>query len=139
MTYHVLEKTGKTVAGRHRGRDATMKSINRNIVIFKPRKPFLDWLAKLPDPDPEITLEYLRTDCIGVLIPECDNENGIFEFIGNHFNKIFETELMSWHTFEVNWPRKRTFAQFKEWFDFEFHSEVIDLVEAPIIKEDFAL
>ena len=54
-----------------------MKSINRNVVIIKPRKPFLDWLAKLPDPDTEITLEYLRTDCITVLIPECDDENDI--------------------------------------------------------------
>lgn len=116
-----------------------MQSINRNVVIIKPRKPFLDWLAKLPDPDPEITLEYLRTDCITVLIPECDDENDILEFIGNHFNEIFEADLMSWHTSVENWPRKRTLVQFKEWFDFEFHSEVIDLVEAPIEKEDFVL
>ncbi|MGC9964977.1 MAG: hypothetical protein ABSE08_06205 [Syntrophobacteraceae bacterium] len=116
-----------------------MKSINRNIVIIKAKEPFLDWLRKLPDPDTEITLEFLRSDCLSFLIPETSSEDEVFAWIGKHYEAIFEAELFSWHTLEQHWPKSRTFAKFKDWFDVEFHSEVIDLVDLPIVKEDFIL
>ena len=102
-----------------------MKSINRNIVIIKPKEPFLDWLRKLPNPVTEITLEFLRTDCMSFLIPEMGSEDEVFALVGKRYKKIFEAELMAWHTIEQDWPKNRTFAKFKDWFDLEFHSEVM--------------
>ena len=116
-----------------------MKSINRNIVIIKPKAPFLDWLRGLPDPDPEITPEFLRSDCLSFLIPETISQDEVAGLIEQHFEKIFEIELYSWYTQKQHWPKGRTFSKFKDWFDMEFHSEVIDLADLPIKKEDFVI
>lgn len=114
-----------------------MKSINRNIVIIKPKEPLLDWLKSLPEPPAEFTLEFLRTDCLSFLIPETGSEKEALALLEKHFEKIFEAELMVWRTRDRNWPQNRTFSKFKDWFDMEFHSEVIDLVDVPIMKEGF--
>lgn len=42
-------------------------------------------------------------------------------------------ELWAWHTDETYWPKKRNLALFREWFDIEIHSEVIDMDD----DEDF--
>ncbi len=116
-----------------------MKSINRNIVIIKPKAPFLDWLRGLSDSDPEITLENLRSDCLSFLIPETSSQDEVTGLIEKHFEEICEAELYSWHTQEQGWPQGRTFSKFKDWFDMEFHSEVIDLADLPFEKEDFVI
>ena len=82
-----------------------MKSINRNIVIIKPKEPFLDWLRKLPDPVTEITPEFLRTDCMSFLIPEMGPEDEVFALVGKHYAKIFEAELMAWPTLSRIGPK----------------------------------
>ena len=73
------------------------------------------------------------------LIHEMRSEDGVFAVIEIYYKEIFEAELMAWHTLEQDWAKNRTFAIFKDWFDMEFHSEVIDLVDMPIVKEDFIL
>lgn len=136
-----LNRLSREELGRWKQYEAreTMKSINRNIVIIKPKKPFLDWLSKLPDSDEEITLEDLRTDCLSFLIPEMGSADEVFALIGEHYRQIFDAELMAWHTLEQHWPKSRTFAKFRDWFDVEFHSEVLDLADMPFVKEDFIL
>jgi len=116
-----------------------MKSINRNVIIIKPREPFLSWLQSLPDPLESLTLEELRRDCICLLIPESDSQEEATALISKHYKKIFESELMAWDTVKRDWPKKRTLSMFREWFDLEVHSEVVDLIEVPIEKEDLFL
>lgn len=50
-----------------------MKTINRGVAIIKPKEPYLNWIRNLPDPDMEIGLKELRTDCTAVLVPEKDS------------------------------------------------------------------
>jgi hypothetical protein len=45
---------------------------------------------------------------------------------------IFDNQLQGWWTDEKDWPLKRDFTMFKEWFDIELHSIVQDLVDAPL-------
>ena len=116
-----------------------MKSINRNVVIVKPREPFLAWLQRLPRPPENLTLDELRRDSLCLLISESDSQEEATALISKRYKKIFESELMAWHTVKRDWPKNRTLAMFREWFDLEFHSEVVDFVDMPIEKEDFYL
>jgi hypothetical protein len=109
--------------------------INRGSVIVRPKQPYLDWAAQLddsgivPDPQDERTI---------YLIPEYDSDVEAMEILANCFDIIFEEELGGWHTDESAWPRKRTFALFREWFSFEFHSVVEDLCDYEIDDDDYA-
>lgn len=114
-----------------------MKSINRNVVIVKPSEPFLAWLQSLPTPPENLTLDELRRDSLCLLLPESDSQEAATGLVSKHYKKIFESELMAWHTVKRDWPKKRTLAKFRERFELEFHSEVIDLTDMPIEKEDY--
>jgi hypothetical protein len=48
------------------------------------------------------------------------------------YAEIFVRELEGWHTIEADWPKKRTFAMFKQWFRVEMHSVVEDVGLEPI-------
>jgi hypothetical protein len=50
--------------------------------------------------------------------------------------QIFEFELFAWYTPEELWPKNRTWKMFQEWFEVEINSEVFDLVEGEIEKEE---
>jgi len=110
-----------------------------NVVIVKPSEPFLYWLQSLPNQLKDLALEDLPGDSFCLLIPESDSQQEATALISKRYKKIFESELMAWHIVKRDWPKKRTLAIFREWFDLEFHSKVIDLVEMPIEKEDFYL
>ncbi|BAU56077.1 hypothetical protein [Mucilaginibacter gotjawali] len=56
------------------------------------------------------------------------------KWLKSNFNKIFENELNGRHTDENDWPAKRTYKLFTEWFDAEIHITVEDIEEAPIRK-----
>lgn len=109
--------------------------INRGSVIVRPKKPYIDWASQLddsgltPDPEDERTI---------YLIPEYDDDVEAMEILANGFDIIFEEELAGWHTDESGWPKNRTFAMFRKWFSFEFHSVVEDLCNYEIKDDDYA-
>lgn len=113
-----------------------MQSINRTAAIIRPRQPFVDWLNSLPDDDHDYTLEELSTDNLTFLIPEADSREGAMDYIRKKHNLIFEWELWGWVTVERWWPAKRDWKVFKEWFEIEINSEVFDLVDGAVEKED---
>ena len=47
-----------------------------------------------------------------------------YESINRNFDKTFVTELEGWLTIESDWPAKRTYKLFKEWFEVEIHSMI---------------
>jgi hypothetical protein len=67
-----------------------MKSINRNVVIVKPREPFLVWLQSLPSPPENLTLDELRRDSLCLLIAESDSLEATTGLVSKHYEKIFE-------------------------------------------------
>ena len=40
---------------------------------------------------------------------------------------IFESELLGWSTDDSTWPAERTYEMFRQWFDIEINSMMIDL------------
>ncbi|MDD2772299.1 MAG: hypothetical protein PHP45_01225 [Elusimicrobiales bacterium] len=104
-----------------------MHEVNRCVVILKAKQPFLDWLLKLPEPVPaDMTLQEIHDDHTALLIPDFEDNDTARRFIYKNYALLFEQELESWWTDEKDWPKKRTLAVFKEWFDVEVYSFVLD-------------
>ena len=109
-----------------------MDSINRQIAIIKPKKPYVNWINSLPGMDEPSSIESLNNDCTALLLPHFDDDDESLKFIKRIYRKIFEIELDSWSTGENAWPKKRTYDLFREWFKIEFHSEVFDFGKGAI-------
>lgn len=107
------------------------ESINRNAILVKPKKPFFDWMNTT---DPEMPVTELQEGNI-YLVAEKDSNEMVEKWLSRNFEKIFVNELNDWYTDENTWPKKRTFKMFKEWFDFEIHSMILDLENSAIVKE----
>jgi len=112
-----------------------MKTINRAVAVIKPKQPYIDWVNHLPDNQDWVTVANLQTDCTAILIPEFDREKKSKAFIDTLAESIFEEELAGWCTGEACWPKKRTKKMFREWFDVEVHSVVLEAGKGLIKKE----
>ena len=114
-----------------------MKQINRAIAVIKPRQPYVDWALSLPgDPD-EMSIDDLRRDCTAILIPEFDTPAESEAFIASIAPELFEAELDAWYRDRTTWPMDRDYRVFREWFDVEIHSIVLDAGKSAIRREDF--
>ena len=110
--------------------------LNRSAVIVRPGRNYIDWAASLGDTGmlPSVDGEHTV-----YLIPEYDDDLDALEALSNCYGAIFELELAGWHPDEVQWPRNRTFAMFRDWFVIEFHSVVKDLCGHPVVDDEAVL
>ena len=115
-------------------------NINRQAVVVKAKQPFVDWINSNPvEPGqkrPSFTLELVNQDCLVLLIPEFDSLEEAPEDVGYIKMDIFEESLEAWYTDEDFWPKNRDEKMFDEWFTLEIHSDVIDTVNEPIMRDD---
>jgi hypothetical protein len=112
-----------------------MTSINRGLLVVKPKQPFLNWLNSLPDeievnePNQEDLDESFQIDdYTAYLVPEFEDDE-TRQVLEEFYSSIFEEELVSWSQEESDWPKNRDLTMFLEWFEVEFHSMVVDLAE----------
>ena len=110
-----------------------MYLLNRTVAVIKPRQPFLDWANSLPNSTP-VTLEELRSDPSAILIPDFDYRKDSEAFLRSRYAPIFIMELDSWDQNRKLWPAKQDYPTFKEWFDVEFCSLVVDTLDEVILK-----
>lgn len=115
-----------------------MNSINRQVVIIKPKNLYVTWISSLPDmADESVTIESLQNDCTALLVPHFDEEEELFKFIKNIYQQIFEKELWGWSTDKDLWPVDLNYSLFQNWFEIEVHSEVFDLGENSIGIDEY--
>ena len=114
-----------------------MRSLNRLVAVIKPNQTFLQWLKYVTDDNKKLTLEEAREDCFAFLIPEYDTINEAQEFILGRSRELLETILESWYIDEEIWPPNLDPDLFREWFDIEIHSEVVDLAGEEMVLEDY--
>ena len=119
-------------------RDVILNSINRNVVVIKPKAPLLEWVNSLPDDIGDIKLEGTRQDCTTYLIPEACYRDEAVKYIESIYREVFQIELVSWRRDKSSWPKRRTLKMFNEWFEIEVHSLVIDVVDEYIEKEVYS-
>lgn len=108
------------------------ESIDRNAIILKPKKPLFDWVNNVFD-DMEPIFE--RDESNIYLIREMGSNQEIERWVQRNFDKLFANELNDWCTDENLWPLNRTYRMFKDWFDVEINSMILDLEDFPVSKE----
>lgn len=100
--------------------------IDRTVLMLRPLQPFIDWLTNLyPD---EINN---FNDYNSYLINE---DIDVEAWIKKKFDKLFMMELEAWHTNKKEWPQKRNYKMFKQWFQVDISTMVYDLEKYPVSK-----
>ena len=101
-----------------------------------PAQPFLDWLHEVDSTSAELTLADLQQEPTIYLLPECDNEDEAIKYLGERVRDIFEEQLDGWYRAPGSWPRKRDLPTFQRWFEFSFHSMIVDLCDDVLKHEE---
>jgi hypothetical protein len=59
-----------------------MWSVNRSVLVVRPRQPYLDWVHSLDDEGKQVTLDDLRRECTALLIPQVEDDDHQDEILG---------------------------------------------------------
>jgi hypothetical protein len=105
--------------------------INRAAIILRYREPAVRWINEADPYDaPGITREVVNQERTVYLIRAEDAETSaaVDEWIELNYRQLFEAELQGWYTDPTLWPQDLTLQLFREWFDVEYHSVLIDTV-----------
>jgi hypothetical protein len=113
-----------------------MIAINRTAFIVTPGQPFLDWLHRVDRSSDELTLEDLQEDPTIYLLAECETEEDARAYLEKKCGEIFEEQLDGWYRAPSTWPKQRDMDAFERWFEWSSHSMVVDLCDAPLLRED---
>jgi hypothetical protein len=113
-----------------------MDTINRSAVIVMPAQPFLDWLHQADPTSAELALEDLRREPTIYLLPEYDTEEEALGHLKKVCGEIFEEQLDGWYRVPSVWPVDRGFDAFKLWFEYHFHSVLIDFCDGALIHDE---
>lgn len=114
--------------------------LNRDLIIVRLKQPFVDWVNEA-DPYSDgsrMTLDEANEDVSTFLIHDSASED-MEGWLAEFYPLLFEAILEEWYVDENLWPQDRSLALFKRWCDVEFHSMVFDLVDGPLVDDDFDL
>jgi len=91
--------------------------INRAALLLRYKEPAVRWIREA-DPYPSG-------------IPET------FErWLKRHYDHFFEMELEGWYTDPALWPPDRSYEMFREWFEPECHTVIVDTCSEEIVDDD---
>ena len=114
--------------------------INRAAVVLKYKDVAIRWIN---DADPmkkgvRITVEEANDDRTVYLISDADGDSKdtLDRWIKKNYKTLFETELEDWYTDPSLWPQEITLKLFREWFEVEYHTELVDTVDGAIYEDD---
>jgi hypothetical protein len=113
-----------------------METINRSAIVVMPAQPFLDWLHRVDPTSTQFTLEDLRREPTIYLLPECENEDAVRKCLRDVCTEIFEEQLDDWYRVPSAWPIQCDFDTFTQWFEYSFHSVLVDLCDDQLIREE---
>ncbi len=103
--------------------------IDRHAIVLKPKQPLFDWINGIYPEKP-----IFEADEANIYLINNRKAKILDSWLKKHFDRFFQMELEYWHTNKKEWPQKRTYKLFKEWFQIEVSTLVMDLENAPIFK-----
>jgi hypothetical protein len=103
-----------------------MYSVNRSVLIIRPKSPYIKWANSCSGDGSEYSREYFETRCTALLMPKYFFEKEARAYINKTWKEIFEEVLKGWEADEALWPRNRTRKMFGKWFGVESCSMVVD-------------
>lgn len=112
----------------------SVPSINRSVLIPRPKQPMVDWLRSLPDPT-DISLEEINEECTSYLVRDYNYQGERAEVIREVYQTVFEIELESWWLDRSDWPDTTDFDTFNRWFDVQLNSVTFDLADRPLRRK----
>ena len=112
-----------------------MDAINR-AAVHRAAQPFLDWLRQADPTSVELSLEDLTREPTIYLLPEYATEEEARADLKEFCSEIFEEQLDGWYCVPSAWPVDRDFDTFIRWFEYRFHSVIIDLGDDPVIHDE---
>lgn len=108
-----------------------MEILNRSAITVRAKQPFIDWANALT---PEFPMEIAILGESHTYLTNPDFEDAQ-KHIKKYFKQIFEEELEGIWLDENDWPQKRDFKTFCEWFHFEISDWVQDLSTKPLFND----
>lgn len=114
--------------------------VNRAALILRYKEPAIQWINDA-DPSPkkhQVTAAAVNEERTVYLIPEeaADDRESLNRWIKANVKPLFENELESWYTDPAMWPKNRSLATFRKWFEIECNSVIIDTVGQEIVDEE---
>lgn len=114
--------------------------VNRCAVILKYCELMIRWLNEA-DPyedQTEITAESLRNDRNVYLLPDIPAyvKQTIDTWIDANLDALIENEFEVWHIDSDLWPKDWSPSRFREWFEIEYHCEIVDTVGGEIYDNE---
>jgi len=111
-----------------------MRTVNRSALLVRPKEPYLRWASGLGEESGSLA-ESLRDTTSIYLVAEDPRGEQESAPIEDYYRRIFELELEAWHTDPADWPKKRDFRAFQEWFAVKAQSIVVDLEDSGLEVE----
>lgn len=105
--------------------------INRSAISLKPLQPFVDWHNNIY-PDSKIDITTFNE--VNIYLINNSNFEDIEAYLKKKFDRYFMLELEGWHTNKKEWPQRRNYKMFKEWFRIDISTAVYDLEKTPVSK-----
>jgi hypothetical protein len=103
-----------------------MKSINRNVLVIRPKQAMLDWVNALEPNLEDVVQDFEGHDESNIyLIKEMDVIEDNLKWLRKNFKDIFEEELFNWWTDESAWP-PMTWESFEAFCHYRIHTCVYD-------------
>lgn len=102
--------------------------INRYAIVIKPIQPFFDWLNALNPEDP-----VKETSEASVYLLD-EGVDDVEQWLRKKFDHFFTMELEDRHTNIKDWPQKRSYKLFRQWFSVDISSMVYDIESYPVSK-----
>jgi len=113
-----------------------MITFNRTAIVVMPGQSFLDWLHRADATSGGLSLEDLRREPTIYLLPECENEGEACGYLEQMCAEISEEQLDGWYHVPSSWPNRRDLDAFARWFEWSFHSVVVDLCDDPPLQAE---
>lgn len=101
--------------------------IDRHAVFIRPLDPFVQWHDALY-PDHKLIVDGASTYLIS------EKNADVEKWLRKKFDKIFTLELSEFNTNKKEWPQRRNYKMFKEWFHIETSTALFDLEHQPVYK-----
>ena len=113
-----------------------MDVINRSSLIVRPKAAYIEWARSIDEESSRFTAEDFQRERTVYLVEDLDDDRHAERLVRVIYDFLFETELEGWCTDESTWPPDRNYKMFREWFELEINTLVVDLVYGPIESED---
>jgi hypothetical protein len=110
------------------------RALQRWAVIVHPKQPFLDWVAETCGGDRE-EYEHVYEARI-YLLKNCKSIAQAERRLRKEYLRILEAEIATCAFDPTPWPQDRTFKMFRDWFQYEFCTYVVDLADGSLVSDE---